>query len=366
MPYLIYTPEQSNAKIYELKLGINTLGRQIDNSIVLLDETISRHHAYIEVDQNGVRIKDCQSTNHTFVNQVQIDYCQLNHGDCVCFGTVNVQFVYQLSQSQWQYVSNDQELLNQNLKKIALPQPQSQLQDLLESQSRENSVLKLKSGDREQQTLNKFKILLEVSRELCSPETPDQLLHKILDLLFQIMEFDRATILLVNESSQQLEPNATKLRNHVTGNQEFYSRKIVNLAYQSGDAIISQDTKNDQRFNNAASILMKGIEKCMCIPLKSYQQVIGVLYVDNLSPLIQYNNEDLEFLCILANQAAVAIHMSREFYKREQKLKQQVLDLQIQIDPKKAENEVAEIMKQEFFQRLQQRSEQMRNKHNSS
>lgn len=368
MPYLIYAPGNADERVYELRQGVNSIGRQFDNSIPLVVDTISRRHAYIEVGENGVIIKDCHSRNHTFVNQVQIDSCQLNDGDMIRFGSsIHCQFVYQLPQSQVQHIGNNQELVNHNLKQIPLSQFQGQLQNLLEPEyTRQHTILKLKPGDREQQTLNKFKILLEVSKQLYSPDTLDQLLNKILDLLFQIMEFDRAVILLVNETSQQLEPQATKLKHHLPSKQEFYSHNIVNLAYKSGDAIITHNPKQDQRFESADSILMVGIENCMCVPLKNYQEVIGVLYVDNLSPLVKYTDEDLEFLSILTNQAAAAIHMSREFYKREQKLKQQVLELQIQIDQKKAENEVAEIMKQDFFQRVQQRAEQIKNKNNLS
>ncbi|MEA5515372.1 GAF domain-containing protein [Nodularia sp. UHCC 0506] len=139
----------------------------------------------------------------------------------------------------------------------------------------------------------------------------------------------------------------------------------VNLAYQSGDAIISQDTQGDQRFHGSVSIFINGIQNCMCVPLKNYKETIGVLYVDNLSPLVRYTEEDLDFLSALANQAAAAIHLSWEFHKREQKLKQQVLKLQIQIDQSKRESEVAEIIGGDYFQNLQQRAEQLRNNNNS-
>lgn len=81
MPYLIYAPETPNEKVYELKQGFNTLGRKIDNTIVLLEETVSRYHAQIHVAPNGVTIKDCGSSNHTFVNQVKVTVSQLRDGD---------------------------------------------------------------------------------------------------------------------------------------------------------------------------------------------------------------------------------------------------------------------------------------------
>ena len=218
--------------------------------------------------------------------------------------------------------------------------------------------------EREQHTVNKLKILLEVSKQLWSPDEPDNLLLKILDLLFQIMDIDRAVILLVDPDSGQLELKAAKSRPNIPEDPQSYSRRIVELAYQSGDAIITQDAKDDDRFDNSVSIIRQVIQNCMCVPFKNYTEVMGVLYIHNSSLLVSYTHEDLEFLSALSNQAAVVIHMYREFHQREQKLKQQVMELQIQIDQGKKESDVAEILSLDFFQKLQQRAEQLQHKNN--
>jgi adenylate cyclase len=364
VPYLIYAPKTPDEKVYELKPGINTLGRKIDNTIVLLGETVSRYHAQILVTPLGVTIQDCGSSNHTFVNQVEVNISELHDGDVIGCDRYQFKFVEHLTTSQSKPIGDNQELLRDNLKQIPLPASQAQLQDLMDQKSSDDSILKFQSRDREQQTVNKLKILLEVSKQLCSPEEPDQLLHKILDLLFQIMRIDHAAILLVNQESQQLELKAAKSLEHLVNEQQFYSHKIVDLAYHTGDAIITKDAKHDQRLKDSISIFREEIQNCMCVPLKNYTEVIGVLYVDNLSLFISYTDEDLEFLSALSNQAAAAIHLFREFHKREQKLKQQVLELQIQIDQAKKESDVEEIMNLDYFQKLQQRAEDLRNKNN--
>jgi adenylate cyclase len=180
------------------------------------------------------------------------------------------------------------------------------------------------------------------------------------------MNIDRAVILLVDPDTQQLELKASKSKAGIPDLPHSYSRKIVELAYQSGDAIVTQDAKDDARFNDSVSIVRQVIQNCMCVPFKNYTEVMGVLYVHNSSFSVSYTHEDLEFLSALANQAAVVIHMSSEFHKREQKLKQQVMELQIQIDQERKENELAEIMSLDSFQKLQERAEKMRNKHNHS
>ncbi len=375
MPYLIYAPETPDRRVYELKPGLNTLGREIDNTIVLLDATVSRHHAQINVAPTGTTIKDCQSINHTFVNQVQleVDAYELHDGDLVCCDTFGFKFVQQLSSSEPQPIGSNRELSIDNLKQIPLYQHPDRLQELVNQKTGKNhsesEIEPLPSAaapveNREQHTINKLKILLEVSKQLWSPDEPDKLLHNILDLLFQIMSIDHAVILLVDPESQQLELKAAKSRLSIADDQQSYSRKIVDLAYQSGDAIITQAAQDDGRFNDSVSIIRQEIQNCMCVPIKNYQEVMGVLYIHNSAFFVNYTHEDLEFLSALSNQAAVVIHMSREFHGREQKLKQQVMELQIQIDQGKKESDVADILSLDYFQRLQQRAESIRNKNN--
>jgi adenylate cyclase len=385
VPYLIYAPETPNRRVYELKPGINTIGREIDNTIVLLDATVSRHHAQIDITPTGATIRDCQSINHTFLNQVQleVDACELHDGDLVYCDTFGFKFVEHLNSSEPEPIGSNRELSIDNLKQIPIHQNPYRLEELVSQNAGKNfSSLRSESAggsapsevegklaspleDREQHTVNKLKILLEVSKQLWSIDEPDRLLHKILDLLFQIMNIDRAVILLVDPDSQQLELKASKSKFNIAEDRQSYSHKIVDLAYQSGDAIITQDAKDDDRFNDSVSIIRQVIQNCMCVPLKNYTEVMGVLYVHNSSLSVSYTYEDLEFLSALSNQAAVVIHMSREFHKREQKLKQQVMELQIQIDQERKETELAEIMNLTAFHKLEQRAENLRNKHNS-
>lgn len=42
MFYLIYAPEALNERVYKLQSGVNTIGPQIDNTIVLVEDTVSR------------------------------------------------------------------------------------------------------------------------------------------------------------------------------------------------------------------------------------------------------------------------------------------------------------------------------------
>lgn len=312
MPYFIQNPDYPNQEIHQLKLGLNTIGRELDNSIILLHKSLSRHHAQIAVTENSVIVTDLGSLNKTFVNERIIDQCELKDGDLVRCGSVLFKYVYTLDekalQSPTQSPPPDVSSLS-ILKRFSPEQTRIQMEDLLEqdTKTQTGTVLKLRQQDVRQRGVDKLKILLEVSKQLSSPQEPEQLLEKILDLLFEIMNVDRAVILLVNETTGQLEHKAVKFRSEMPTEERFYSTTITNFVHQNGDAILIADARVDQRFNESASVLYQAIHASMCVPLKPREKVIGVLYTDNLSMANVYGEEDLEFLTALANQAAIAI-----------------------------------------------------------
>lgn len=54
--------------IFPLPYGRITIGASNDNSIILQDPTVSRHHAVLEITKKGCRIEDMKSTNGIYVN----------------------------------------------------------------------------------------------------------------------------------------------------------------------------------------------------------------------------------------------------------------------------------------------------------
>lgn len=313
MPYIIQNQGTPEERICDLRQGINTIGRGLDNSIVVEDDarSLSRHHAEIQVSENGIYVTDLNSSNGTFVNQAKIVQQKLNHDDMVQFGSVIFRLVDEVKSVPNEV--NVPAIGNSGLSILMRVSPEKSrvnMQDLLQQQKSapKGSVLLIQGNDETQRTSAKLRVLLEVSQQLASPEAYSALPEKILELLLKIMSVDRAVLLLVNEKTGQLEPKAYKFSNpNNTSDLDFYSRKIANFVLNQGDAIISDDASGDRRFDSSQSIIQQSIQAAMCAPLKPRDRAIGVLYVDNLSRGHAYHKEDLEFLSSLANQAAIAI-----------------------------------------------------------
>ncbi len=73
---------------HPLRLGKNTIGREEDNTIVLGDAAVSRHHAVLYVEKNAFTIQDLGSSNGTFVNgeRMGAGRVRIKPGDSVRFG----------------------------------------------------------------------------------------------------------------------------------------------------------------------------------------------------------------------------------------------------------------------------------------
>ena len=321
MPYIIQNQGTSDERICDLRHGVSTIGRGLDNNIVVEDEarSLSRHHAEIQVTDKEIYVTDLGSSNGTFVNQAKIIQQKLNDGDLVQFGSVIFRLVdgVKVISNEANASANLFSGSNSDLSILIRVSPEKSrvnMQDLLQQplvpagSVPAGSVLMIQGNDQSQRTAAKLRVLLEVSQELASPETYSTLPEKILELLLKIMSVDRAVLLLVNEKTGELEPKAYKFSNpNETADLNFYSRKITSFVLKQGDAIISDDASLDRRFDSSQSIIQQSIQAAMCAPLKPRDKAIGVLYVDNLSQGNAYRKEDLEFLSSLANQAAIAI-----------------------------------------------------------
>jgi len=313
--YLVQNLGKPNQTTYSLHEGVNTVGRGFDNTIIVEDEarSLSRHHAEIIVRNHTVIVRDLKSSNGTYVNDQKISEQALKIGDTVRFGSVS--FTLQATAPPLPRPSSLPSDIS-ILMRVAPEQSRHTIQELVNAPAR-GSVLLLAEQDEHQRTATKLKILMEISNQLTSPQSYAILPQKILELLFQVMRVDRGVVLLANENTGELEVHAVKTRTGIHPSKDFYSKRIVQYVYEQKTGILTDNAVRDNRFDNSQSIIKQSICAAMCVPLVVRDKALGVLYVDNLSLTNLYQKEELEFLTILANQAAIAIE-NAILYRRMQ------------------------------------------------
>ena len=90
MARLSVKTEGLNAKLIELKLGANRIGRHPDNEFTIDHSTISSVHCEMVLKDSGVFLRDLESTNGTYVNGEKIREIQLAPGQIVRLGDVEL------------------------------------------------------------------------------------------------------------------------------------------------------------------------------------------------------------------------------------------------------------------------------------
>jgi pSer/pThr/pTyr-binding forkhead associated (FHA) protein len=86
---------RDGAREFSLRIGVNTVGRE-NADILLIDNTVSRRHATITVDESGAFVNDQGSTNGTIVDGARLEAGQareLIDGCEVVFGSAVLRYV---------------------------------------------------------------------------------------------------------------------------------------------------------------------------------------------------------------------------------------------------------------------------------
>jgi pSer/pThr/pTyr-binding forkhead associated (FHA) protein len=82
-----------NAQIFPLKKSVTTIGRKLDNDLVLQNIEVSRNHAEIRLEDGKYTIHDLNSTSGTYLNNKKIDESTLYSGDLILVADVPMMFI---------------------------------------------------------------------------------------------------------------------------------------------------------------------------------------------------------------------------------------------------------------------------------
>ena len=79
--------------VYAISKPVTTIGRSASSDIRINDDVISRLHAVLQTDDEGLTIEDHGSKNGVLVNQSKITQATLKHGDIVSLGKHYLRYV---------------------------------------------------------------------------------------------------------------------------------------------------------------------------------------------------------------------------------------------------------------------------------
>ena len=85
---LVMFREDGSKRVFPLDRGSTTIGRKDDCNIRIPIAVVSRHHAEIVVDEDGVVLKDLGASNGTYLNNERVEEKEVDPGDQIMIGPV--------------------------------------------------------------------------------------------------------------------------------------------------------------------------------------------------------------------------------------------------------------------------------------
>lgn len=266
------------------------IGRETAADLCIADASVSRRHSMIEKKENGFVITDLESLNGTFVNDLPVKSRLLEHGDRVRIGD-----------SQFLFLTHDADVMS---KSSDVTLDEAQVISGSTVQFRFDHAVNLMARD--------LSALMKVSTTINSIRGLDDLLQRLLELLFEVVPAQRGAILLTDEGSFETSLVFGLDRAHGKDQAVNVSRTIVQQVLRDGVALLANDGASKSTLASD-SLALSRAHSVMCVPLLIFGRKLGALYLDTTLARDQFNREHLQLVAAIAGISAVAIENARQF-----------------------------------------------------
>ena len=152
----------------------------------------------------------------------------------------------------------------------------------------------------------------------------DQLLARIMDMIFDWVEADRGCIMLKDLETGKLTPKVRRHRRGVRTEEKIsISKTILDYVVEQNEGVLTSNARDDSRWDPAQSIVSLGVREAICVPMQGRYEVVGVIYIDTaVTPqkmlaakgANQFTEEHLRLMIAIAHQAALAVE-DTSYYK---------------------------------------------------
>jgi signal transduction histidine kinase/pSer/pThr/pTyr-binding forkhead associated (FHA) protein len=308
---------QHKGMTYKLGQGAVTIGREPSNTIVLPDNWVSRTHARIIQEGEECLIEDLGSVNGTRVNNRYVTRQSLKRGDMIALGGTILQFL-PVQYSERRFTAGD-------MGSVAVRVAREE--DFSAEHTVELTVTPKEAGsfpgvvDRAdlEKAYERLTVIYELIKDLVSETDLPKLLNGILEKVLKTVNADRGLIMLLDEQSGALVPEAACKGENLPGDEEIVlSKTISGRVLETGQSILTLDAMRDDRFEGSESIAMHKVRSTMCVPIKSKNRVLGIMHVDTKRRLASFTQEDLELLTAMGLQAGMVIENAKLFAELKQ------------------------------------------------
>ena len=311
--FVIKGPDQG--KRFDVTARSQTLGRDATNPIRLHDTEVSRRHVELRRTDDGFELIDLESSNGTFVNDERTQLTPLVTGDRVQVGRTVLLFTVQTELPQDDLSAAIDIIGSAAESRILSSMSHDESSDIFGGSSVGSAA-----GGKAQwlaRARSNLQVMYRTALAVSHKEDIDDLLNRILDLIFEWVEADRGCVMLVDQQTEELTPKARRTREGVDAEEKItISQTILDDVMQRQEGVVTSDTRDDDRWDTAASIVKLGVREAICVPMQGRYGIVGVIYIDTFTPPGQMlqnrsgnrlSEEHLRLMVAIGHQAALAV-----------------------------------------------------------
>jgi signal transduction histidine kinase len=322
VPSLFVIQGRDQGSRFQLEESVHTVGRTQNNSIRLHDTEVSREHAELVRKGDSYVLRDLGSSNGTYVNGRPATEHELVSGDQLQFGrslllyTGFVEGVYEDVADKVDIVpragANDGSRIV-----AALSHYEGSDWALPDASSGSNPWLA--------RARSNLQIMYRTALAISHTMDIDQLLARIMDMIFEWVDADRGCIMLKDVETDKLVPKVRRHRRGVRTDEKIsISKTILDYVVERNEGVLTSNARDDERWDPAQSIVKLGVREAICVPMQGRYDVVGVIYIDtsitpqrmlmNQGSVNQFTEEHLRLMIAIAHQAALAVE-DTSYYK---------------------------------------------------
>ena len=310
MPALLVIQGRDSGARFDLTNleGPLSIGRETGNLLQLQDNEVSRRHAEIRRVGGAFVLDDLKSYNGTFVNNRRGERAELTGGDQLQIGrTVMVYAPDGIDEATFATVD------------VVATRADVDGSRIIRSMGNEEVEAAFSPTDTHHDWLAKARSNVQVMYRtaLAASHTLDidELLGRILELVFEWVAADRGCIMLLDPETRELTTKARRDRHAGAATSMAISRTILDYVFEKREGVLTSDAQDDDRFASGNSIVRTGVREAICVPLQGRYDTVGVIYVDTMVPLAEamesgqrrFTDEHLKLMIAIGHQAALAV-----------------------------------------------------------
>jgi adenylate cyclase len=159
----------------------------------------------------------------------------------------------------------------------------------------------------------RYRIAQEFHRRVTLERSTEAMIDRILEVIFELLPAEGAAIWLNSGKF------ATKSKKGEAKKMEI-PRSVIDQTLISKGGILTNNALIDERFDRSASVMLRGVQSAMSVPLRARNQTLGVLYVDSISQSAAFSEEDVPLLESIGAQAAILLDNAELLAKVKQEV----------------------------------------------